>query len=89
MSTYKRQDKKFKAKLSAIADRKQTQVEERILKASWHTAISLVGLWELRSHKSLVGRLLALGLIAFHLDAGYFDLIDRPTTLQRILRRLR
>ena len=87
MITYKRKDKKFNAKLVAIADHKQT--EERILKSSWHALIVLAGLYELRNHRTVVSKVLACGLIGFHLDAAVCDFLDRPTTLQRMLRKLR
>ena len=63
--------------------------EEKILKAAWHALIVLVGLYELRNHKTKTSKALACGLIAFHADAAISDIQDKPTTLQRLLRRLR
>ncbi len=63
--------------------------EEKVLKSAWHAMIALVGLYELRSQKSKVSKVLAYGLIAFHVDAAVCDALDKPTTLQRLLRRLR
>lgn len=84
---YKRRNKQFEAKLCTIADRKQ--MEERTLKSAWHLLIAAVGVYELRNHRTKFSKLLACGLIAFHADAAVFDWLDKPTTLQRILRKLR
>ena len=67
----------------------KTRTEEKILKSAWHALIALVGVYELRNHKSKVSKVLACGLIAFHADAAISDIQDKPTTLQRLLRRLR
>ena len=63
--------------------------EEKVLKSAWHALIALVGLYELRNQKSKASKVLACGLIAFHADAAISDIQDKPTTLQRLLRRLR
>jgi hypothetical protein len=63
-------------------------MEEKDLKTAWHAMIALVGLYELRNHRTKLSKVLALGLIAFHTDAAISDYLDKPTTLQRILRRL-
>ena len=65
----------------------KTITEERILKSAWHAMIALVGLYELRNHKTKASKILACGLIAFHVDAAVCDALDKPTTLQRFLRR--
>ena len=67
----------------------KTRTEEKILKSAWHALIALVGLYELRNQKSKASKVLACGLIAFHADAAVCDALDKPTTLQRLLRRLR
>ena len=64
-------------------------IEERALKSSWHLLIALVGVDELRNHKTGFSKALACGLIAFHADAAICDALDQPTTLQRLLRKLR
>jgi len=64
-------------------------IEEKILKAAWHAMIALVGIYELRNHRTKVSKVLACGLIAFHMDAAISDIQDKPTELQRLLRRLR
>jgi hypothetical protein len=61
---------------------------ERIYKSAWHLLIAVCGVYELRNHKTRVSKVLAVGLIAFHADAAVCDLLDIPTTPQRILRRL-
>jgi hypothetical protein len=62
------------------------ELHERGLKAGWHAAIAVVGAYEYRHSKSLFARILAIGLIAFHLDAAFCDAIDQPTVLQRVLK---
>lgn len=63
--------------------------EEKVLKSAWHAMIALVGVYELRNHRTKASKILACGLIAFHVDAAISDAMDKPTTLQRLLRRLR
>jgi hypothetical protein len=59
--------------------------DERILKSLWHLGISLIGWYELKNHKTLISKVLAIGLISFHADAAICDWLDKPTALQRIL----
>ena len=66
-----------------------TSAEEKVLKSLWHFMIAGVGCFELRSGRSKLSKVLSVGLIAFHVDAGVCDALDVPTTLQRLLRRLR
>ncbi len=63
--------------------------EERFYKSLWHLAIALVGVYELRNHKTRISKILACGLIAFHVDASICDAMDVPTTPQRWLARLK
>lgn len=67
----------------------ETRIEERIYKSAWHALIALVGLYELRNHKTKISKVLACGLIAFHADAAVCDALDVPTFAQRTLRKLR
>jgi hypothetical protein len=67
----------------------KTSNEERVLKSLWHLMIAGVGLHELRANKTRLSKFLSVGLVAFHIDAGLCDALDVPTTLQRLLRRLR
>ena len=60
---------------------------ERLYKSTWHTLIAAVGFYELRNHKTKISKVLAVGLIAFHMDAAIADALDAPTTAQRLLRR--
>ena len=62
--------------------------EEKIYKSLWHAAIALVGVYELRNHKTRLSKVLACGLIAFHADAAVCDMLGIPTTPQRWLERL-
>jgi len=63
-------------------------MSEKFIKAAWHCLIALVGCYELRNHRTKASKVLACGLIAFHADATIADYLGRPTTLQRILRRV-
>ena len=63
--------------------------DERVLKSLWHGAIVLMGLYEFRTHKTVVSKVLSVGLMCFHLDATICDWLDRPTTVQRLLGKLR
>ena len=65
------------------------RIEERAYKSVWHLLIALVGVYEIRNHRTRLSKVLACGLIAFHADAAICDALDVPTTLQRLLRRLR
>jgi hypothetical protein len=67
---------------------RKTRQKEKVLKASWHAAIAAVGIFELERSQSWLSKALSAGLIAFHIDACVCDALDKPTTLQRILRRL-
>jgi hypothetical protein len=51
--------------------------------------IAAVGAYEYRHNKSTLAKVLSIGLIAFHLDAAYFDAVGKPTTLQRLLAKLK
>ena len=67
----------------------QDRIEERVYKSLWHVLLVGVGLYELRTHKSKLSKVLAIGLIAFHVDAAISDALDKPTLSRRILDQLR
>lgn len=64
---------------------KGDRVEERIYKSLWHVLIAGVGIYELRNHKTKTSKVLACGLIAFHVDAAVADALDIPPLSRRIL----
>lgn len=64
-----------------MADR----IEERVYKSLWHILIAAVGVYELRNHKTKPSKVLACGLIAFHVDAALADALDAPPLSRRIL----
>ena len=68
---------------------KGDRIEERVYKALWHMLIAGVGVFELRTHKTKVAKLLACGLIVFHLDAAVSDALDTPALSRRILESIR
>lgn len=60
------------------------RIEERAYKSAWHVALMLVGLYEWRNHKSKPAKVLAAGMMAFHLDAAVADAFDTKP-LSRVL----
>ena len=62
---------------------------ERGLKSAWHAMIAAVGAYEYRKGRSLLSKTLSIGLVLFHLDAAYWDAVGKPTTLQRLLAKLK
>jgi hypothetical protein len=70
-----------------IADMRDSKIE-RAYKSIWHALIAAMGFYELRNHKTKLSKVLAVGLIAFHVDACIADAMDVPTTAQRLLRNL-
>ncbi len=61
---------------------------EKLYKAGWHAMIALVGVYELRNHKTLLSKILAVGLISFHADAAICDYRGTLTTPQKLLKIL-
>lgn len=61
---------------------------EKLYKSGWHAAIAAVGVYELRNHRTTLSKILACGLIFFHIDAAICDFISVPTTPQRFLKNL-
>ena len=41
-------------------------IAERVYKSIWHALIAAMGFYELRNHKTKLSKVLAVGLIAFH-----------------------
>jgi len=64
-----------------MADR----IEERIYKSLWHVLIAGVGVYELRNHKTKLSKVLAVGLIAFHVDGAIADITDTKPLSRRVL----
>jgi len=62
---------------------------ERGLKSAWHAAIAAVGAYEYHKSRSVFSKILSVGLIAFHIDAAFCDAVGKPTTLQRLLKRIK
>ena len=68
--------------------RRIDRVEERAYKALWHVLIAGIGVYELRSHKTTAAKVLAVGLIAFHVDGAVSDIFDTRPISQRMLDRV-
>ena len=60
-------------------------IEERIYQAGWHLLIGLVGIYELKHHRTTLSKILSCGLIAFHVDGAIADIIDAPPLSRRLL----
>lgn len=58
---------------------------ERVYKSLWHVLIAGVGVYELRNHKTRLSKVLAVGLIAFHVDGAISDLTGSKPLSRRIL----
>ena len=65
-------------------DRPDT-IHERAYKSLWHLLIAGVGVYELRNHKTKLSKVLAIGLIAFHIDGAIADLTDSKPLSRRVL----
>ena len=72
-----------------MSKHKGDRVEERVYKSLWHVLIAAVGVYELRNHKTKTSKVLACGLIAFHVDAAIADALDVPPLSRRILNAVR
>lgn len=68
---------------------KGDRIEERVYKSLWHVLIAGVGVYEIRNHKTKLSKVLACGLIAFHVDAAIADALDVPPLSRRILDYIR
>ena len=64
---------------------KGDRIEERLYKSLWHLFAVAAGVYELRHHKSRLSKLLACGMIAFHVDAAISDALDTPPLSRVIL----
>jgi len=64
------------------------KIEERIYKSLWHIFIAGVGFYEIRNHKTKVSKVLACGLIAFHIDAAISDIVDCDPLSRKLLEKV-
>ena len=58
-------------------------VHERIYKSLWHAALVGIGIYEFRTHKTKLAKILAVGMILFHVDAALSDALDSPKAVSR------
>jgi hypothetical protein len=61
------------------------RVEEKLYKSLWHILIAGVGVYEFRHHKTYLSKILACGLIAFHIDGAIADITDSKPLSRCIL----
>lgn len=66
----------------------EDRFEERIYKSIWHVALFGVGLFEYSHLKTKLGKALAIGMMAFHIDAAYADASDRKSLSRVLLERV-
>jgi hypothetical protein len=65
-------------------------IPERVYMSLWHTGLVALGLYEYRrTHRTRLGKALALGMIAFHVDAAIADALDTPCLTRRILEKVK
>ena len=60
-------------------------VHERTYMSLWHLGLLGIGIYEYKTHKSWLGKVLAGGMILFHADAAIGDALDTPKCLSRYL----
>ena len=65
--------------------RRSDVVEERVYKAAWHILIAGIGFYEFRHHRTTASKVLACGLMAFHVDGAISDILDSKPLSQRLL----
>jgi hypothetical protein len=64
--------------------------EERIYMSLWHVGLAMLGWYEFRrTQHTTIGKVLALGMVAFHVDAAIADAVDVPCLTRRILEKLK
>jgi hypothetical protein len=68
-----------------MSRRRNDRPEERVYKSLWHLFIAGVGVYEFRHHKTTLSKVLATGLIAFHIDGAIADIMDTKPASQRVL----
>jgi len=60
-------------------------LQERIYKSLCHILIAGVGVYEIRNHKTRLSKILACGLIAFHIDGAISDILDCKPISRKLL----
>ena len=64
---------------------RNTHLVERVYKSLWHLALAAIGAYEYRRHTTKVGKVLAVGMVAFHVDAAIADALDQRPMAKRLL----
>lgn len=65
-------------------------VPERVYMSLWHAGLAMLGLYEYRrTQRTTLGKVMALGMVAFHVDAAISDAMDTPCLTRRILNNLK
>jgi hypothetical protein len=60
-------------------------VHERTYMSLWHVGLMGIGIFEYKTHKSFLAKILAGGMILFHADAAISDALDTDKCLSRFL----
>jgi hypothetical protein len=67
-----------------------TPIPERVYTCVWHIGLAALGLYEYRrTHRTVLGKVLALGMTAFHVDAAISDALDTPCLTRQMLEKLK
>jgi hypothetical protein len=64
------------------------RTEERVYKSLWHGALFVIGIYEFRTHRTRLAKLLAAGMILFHLDAMVTDALNCKPVSRQILEKI-
>ena len=64
------------------------RAEERAYKSLWHGALFCIGIYEFRTHRTRIAKVLAAGMILFHLDAMVTDAFDCKPVSRQILEKI-
>ena len=63
---------------------------ERVYMCAWHIGLAALGLYEYRrTHRTVLGKAMALGMVLFHCDAAIADAMDTPCLTRRVLEKLK
>jgi len=60
-------------------------IPERTYMSLWHLGLLGIGIFEYKTHKSRLAKILAGGMILFHADAAISDALDTDKCLSRFL----
>jgi hypothetical protein len=57
-------------------------------KAGWHLMLCVIGIYEFRTHRTRLAKVLAAGMILFHIDAFVTDALNTKPISRQILEKI-